>query len=148
MDLPAPMPPRLPQRAVVTGSPAPLLATFLSRLAAALDVPLVPSAELTGPDDLATLAAFDGWVTTGERYDARAVLLDRADLVVVVLGEEPGTLRSLMRRTVRRIRAEAQPEVDVAWVEALPATHPGLEVVRLVGTDAVEAWLSTLRVSG
>lgn len=135
------MPPRLPQRAVVAGGPDPLLATFLTRLAAALDVPLVPVDELSGRADLDTLAAFDGWVTTGERYDARAVLLDRADLVVVVLAEEPGTLRSLVRRTVRRIRSEASPEVDLTWTEALPTSHPGLEVVRLVGRDAIEAWL-------
>lgn len=138
------MPPRLPQRVVVTGGPAPLLATFLTRLATALDVPLVPLDALSGRADLDTLAAFDGWVTTGERYDARAVLLERADLVVVVLAEEPGTLRSLVRRTVRRIRADAAPEVDLAWVEALPLSHPGLEAVRLVGSDAVETWLAGL----
>lgn len=139
------MPPRLPQRVVVAGSPAPLLTTFLARLAGALDLPLVPLAELSGRADLETLAAFEGWVTTAERYDARAVLLDRADLVVVVLAEEPGTLRSLVRRTVRRIRADASPEADLAWVEALPVSHPGLPVVRLVGADAVEAWLGALR---
>lgn len=138
------MPPRLPQRAVVTGGPAPLLATFLTRLAAALDVPLVPLDALSGRADLDTLAAFDGWVTTGERYDARAVLLERADLVVVVLAEEPGTLRSLVRRTVRRIRSDAAPEVDLAWVEALPLSHPEVPAVRLVGSDAVEAWLAGL----
>lgn len=142
MHVPVPLPPRLPQRVVVTGGPAPLLATFLTRLAAVLDLPLVPLAELSGRGDLETLAAFDGWVTTAERYDARAVLLDRADLVVVVLAEEPGTLRSLVRRTVRRIRSDASPEVDLAWVEALPVSHPDLEVVRLVGADAVEAWLA------
>lgn len=138
------MPPRLPQRAVVAGGPAPLLATFLARLSAALDVPLVPLAELSGRPDLDALADFDGWVTTAERYDARAVLLDRADLVVVVLAEEPGTLRSLVRRTVRRIRSDAAPEVDLTWVDALPLSHPDLPAVRLVGSDAVEAWLAGL----
>ncbi|WP_207006444.1 hypothetical protein [Nocardioides aromaticivorans] len=143
MDLPAPMPPRLPQRVVVAGSPAPLLTTFLERLAAVLDLPLVPLSELANRTDLEALAAFDGWVTTAERYDARAVLLERADLVVTVLAEEPGTLRSLVRRTVRRIRSDA-PEVDLAWVEALPVSHPDLPAVRLVGSDAVEAWLAGL----
>lgn len=138
------MPPRLPQRVVVAGSPAPLLATFLDRLAAVIDVPLVPLSTLSGRDELGALAAFDGWVTTAERYDARAVLLERADLVVTVLAEEPGTLRSLVRRTVRRIRAEASPEADLAWVEALPLSHPDLPAVRLVGRDAVEAWLAGL----
>lgn len=126
---------------VVAGNPGPLLAGFLARLAATLDVPLVPLAELSVRSDLGTLAAFDGWVTTAETYDARAVLLERADLVVTVLAEEPGTLRSLVRRTVRRIRAEASPEADLAWVEALPVSHPDLPAVRLVGSEAVEAWL-------
>ena len=138
------MPPRLPQRVVVAGSPAPLLATFLQRLAAVLDLPLVPLAELSGRADLEALAAFEGWVTTAERYDARAVLLERADLVVTVLAEEPGTLRSLVRRTVRRIRSDAPAEVDLTWVEALPVSHPALPSVRLVGSDAIEAWLAGL----
>lgn len=129
---------------VVAGNPASLLAGFLPRLAAALDVPLVPLSELDGRADLDALAAFDGWVTTAERYDARAVLLERADLVVVVLAEEPGTLRSLVRRTVRRIRSDATPEVDLTWVEALPVSHPELRAVQLVGSDAVEAWLAGL----
>lgn len=138
------MPPRLPERVVVAGGPAPLLTIFLERLATALDVPLVPLAELSGRADLEALAAFDGWVTTAERYDARALLLERADLVVTVLAEEPGTLRSLVRRTVRRIRAEASPDADLTWVDALPVSHPGLPSVRLVGSDAVEAWLAGL----
>ena len=117
MHAPVPSPPRIPQRAVVTGTPGPLLTGFLQRLAAVLDVPQVPLDGLAGAD-LVRLAEFDGWVTTGERYDARAALLDRADLVVVVLTEEPGTLRGLVRRTVRRMRSDA-PEVDLAWVEAL-----------------------------
>lgn len=148
VDLPAPMPTRLPQRVVVAGSPAPLLAAVLERLADTLDLPLVPLAELSGRDDLEALAAFDGWVTTAERYDARAVLLDRADLVVTVLADEPGTLRSLVRRTVRRIRSDASPELDLAWADALPLSHPGLPAVRLVGTDAIEAWLEALRSGG
>jgi hypothetical protein len=139
---PVPTPPRIPQRALVAGTPGPLLTGALERLAATLDLPLVPLDGLAG-EDLVRLAEFEGWVATADRYDARAALLPRADLVVVVLTEEPGTLRSLVRRTVRRMRSEV-PEVDLAWVEALAITRPSLEVVRLVGTDAVDAWLASL----
>lgn len=137
-------PPRIPQRALVAGGPADLLDGFVTRLADALDVPLVPADGLAGRPEVERLAAFEGWVSTAERYDDRAVLLPRAEVVVVVLGEEPGTLRSLVRRTVRRIRAEGA-EPDLAWVDLVPATHPDAEVVRLVGPEAIEAWLSHLR---
>lgn len=137
-------PPRIPQRALVAGGPADLLDGFVARLATALDVPLVPADGLTGRPEVERLAAFEGWVSTAERPADRAVLLARAEVVVVVLGEEPGTLRSLVRRTVRRIRAEGA-EPDLAWVDLVPATHPDAEVVRLVGPEAIEAWLSHLR---
>lgn len=136
-------PPRIPQRALVAGGPADLLDDFVARLATALDVPLVPAGGLAGRPEVEQLAAFEGWVSTAERYADRAVLLPRADVVVVVLGEEPGTLRSLVRRTVRRIRAEGA-EPDLTWVDLVPATYPDAEVVRLVGTEAVDAWLSHL----
>lgn len=136
-------PPRIPQRALVAGGPADLLDDFVARLATALDVPLVPAGGLAGRPEVEQLAAFEGWVSTAERYADRAVLLPWADVVVVVLGEEPGTLRSLVRRTVRRIRAEGA-EPDLTWVDLVPATYPDAEVVRLVGTEAVDAWLSHL----
>ncbi len=128
----------------MAGGQSPLLTSLLERLAATLDVPLVTQGDLTSREELELLAAFDGWVTTGETYDVRSVLLDRADLVVVVSADEPGTLRSLVRRTVRRMRADAAAEPDLAWVDALPLSHPDLEVVRLAGADAVEHWLASL----
>lgn len=143
MHAPDSSPARIPQRALVAGGPATLLDAVTARLAAALDVPLVPADGLAGPAEVAGLAAFEGWVSTAERSADRAVLLARAEVVVVVLAEEPGTLRSLVRRTVRRIRAEGA-EPDLAWVDLVPATYPDAEVVRLVGTDAVEAWLAHL----
>ena len=120
-----------------------MLSGFLERLAAALDVPLVPLSELAGADEVATLAAFDGWVTTAEVEGARPLLLDRAELVVVVLGEDPGSLRGLVRRTVRRLRADAA-EPDLAWLDAVPLVRPELDVVRLVGPAAIEGWLTAL----
>ncbi len=144
MHAPAPSPPRIPQRALVAGGAGPLPTAFAERLAAALDVPLVPAGELAGAAEVARLAAFEGWVSTAERPADRAVLLPRAELVVVVLGEEPGTLRGLVRRTVRRMRADG-PEPDLGWVDLLPRTHPDAAVVRLVGGEAVDAWLAGLR---
>lgn len=137
-------PSRIPQRALVAGGPATLLDDVAARLAAALDVPLVPAGGLAGRAEVQGLAAFEGWVSTAEQYADRAVLLPRAELVVVVLAEEPGTLRSLVRRTVRRIRAEATAQPDLAWVDLVPATYPDAEVVRLVGTEAIDAWLAGL----
>lgn len=139
-----PSPHLLPQRVVVAGADGPVLTSFLDRVAAALDVPLVRLDELAGPDDAARLAAFDGWVTTAEPAPARTVVLDRADLVVLVLTEEPGTLRSLVRRTVRRMRADATPPPDLTWFDALPVTHPGLASARLVGPALIEEWLGAL----
>lgn len=120
-----------------------MLHAFLERLAAALDVPLVPLSELTGADEVATLATFDGWVTTAEVEEARPFLLERAELVVTVIGEEPGTLRGLVRRTVRRLRADAAPP-DLTWVDELVLTRPDLGVVRLVGPAAIEEWLTAV----
>lgn len=127
----------------MAGAEAAALSPVLDRVAAALDLPLVRLEELQGPDDTASLAAFDGWVTTAEPAHARAVVLDRAELVVLVLTEEPGTLRGLVRRTVRRMRADATPPADLTWFDALPVTHPALATVRLVGPAALEGWLAT-----
>ncbi len=143
MHAPLPFPRRIPQRVLVAGQPGPPLTRLAERLASALDVPLVPLADLAGPADVARLAAFDGWVSTTEDATARAVLLERAE-VVVHLEAPTGTLTGLVRRTLRRIRAEATPEVDVAWLAGLGPTHPGLELVRLPDGAATETWLRSL----
>ena len=119
------------------------MTSFLERLAAVLDVPLVPLAELTDPLDADHLASFDGWVTTSE-YDAtRALLLDRADLVVHVTHEEPGTLRGLVRRTVRRMRADGS-EPDLGWLATISESHPDVAFTHLAGPTAAAAWLAAL----
>lgn len=120
-----------------------MLSAILERLATALDVPLVPLFELAGADEVTTLAAFDGWVTTAEVEGARPILLERAELVVTVTGEDPGTLRGLVRRTVRRLRADAA-EPDLTWVDELTLARPDLAVVRLVGPAAIEEWLTAV----
>lgn len=119
------------------------MSSFLERLAAALDVPLVPLADLADPSAAAELAAFDGWVTTSEDDAARALLVDRADLVVHVSHDEPGTLRGLVRRTVRRIRADGV-EPDLTWLATLGAAHPEVAFVHLAGPTATEAWLAAI----
>lgn len=119
------------------------MSSFLERLAAALDVPLVPLADLADPSDAAQLAAFDGWVSTSENDAARELLLGRADLVVHVSQDEPGTLRGLVRRTVRRMRADAaQP--DLTWLATLTEAHPEVAFLHLAGPTAAEAWLAAI----
>jgi len=127
---------------VVAGFPAEPLAAFLERLAAALDVPLVPLAEVSGPAELARLAAFDGWVTTAEDAWARPTLLERAELLVRA-ELEAASFAGRVRRTLRRIRAEGR-EPDLGWVDQLAPTHPEVAVVRLPDPDAAEAWLRSL----
>lgn len=126
---------------MVAGAPGPDLSSFLVRLADVLDVPLVPLADLADPSEATRLAAFDGWLTTSEFATVRGLLVDRADLVLHVSPDEPGTLRGLVRRTVRRMRADAP---DLTWLEALPTSHPELPVVHLAGPAAIDAWLVSL----
>lgn len=145
-DLPLVPRPLAPQRVVVTGQPGDALDTFVRRTAEVLDVPLVPLAELTGAEEVAQLAAFDGWVTTGT-YDARcAALLQRAQLLVHHDVPEPTTLTGLVRRTLKRVRAEnVAPEQD--WLAAVPAARPEppeLPIVRLQRPVDVEDWLRSL----
>lgn len=139
---PVPAPRRVPQRVVVAGPPGDPLAAFLQRLATALDVPLVPLAELSGPAEVARLASFDGWVTTAEEAWARPLILERADVLVRV-DLEAASFAGRVRRTLRRIRSDVR-EPDLGWVDRAPLVHPGLEVVRLPAPDSAERWLHTL----
>ncbi|MDN5743922.1 MAG: hypothetical protein L0H31_02240 [Nocardioidaceae bacterium] len=141
MDASELTPGRVPQRALVTGAPGVGLDTFVRRLAEVLDAPLVLPTDLSEPTDLDTLAAFDGWVTSTDAPAAREVLLGRAEIVVQVL-PEVGALRSLVRRTVRKLRAEAA-ESD-AWVDELALTHPELRVARVTGEAEATIWLNAL----
>lgn len=127
---------------LVTGPPGRERDDIVRRLTAALDVPLVLPADLSGPADVARLAAFDGWVTTADQPPWPA-LLDRAEVVVHLLPEE-STLRGLLRRTVRKIRAEA-PGPALPWLDSLPISHPDLPLVRLTGDAEVAAWLQACR---
>jgi hypothetical protein len=129
---------------VVIGRPEPALTTFVRRAADALDVPLVPLADVAGPDEVARLAAFDGWVTTGE-YDAGlAALLQRAEALVHLDLAEPTTLTSIVKRTLRRVRTENAPSPDWAWLGAAGLVRPDLGVVRLTRNDEVEGWLRSV----
>ncbi|WP_408896261.1 hypothetical protein ACJ5H2_15240 [Nocardioides sp. R1-1] len=142
MHVPAPAPRRLPERVVVAGTPGDALTGFLRRLAGALDVPLVPLADLSGPAEVARLAAFGGWVTTAEDAWARPVLLERAELLVQV-DLEAASFAGRVRRTLRRIRPDAR-EPDQGWVEGARLAHPGLEVARLPDAVSADTWLASL----
>ena len=140
------IPARIPQRVVVTGAPGPGLEDFVRRTAEVLDVPLVPLAELAGPEEVGRLAAFEGWVTTGDYDGTRAVLLDRAEALVHLDVAEPVTLTGLVRRTLRRVRADAAPRPEQAWLSSAGSVRPGLPVVRLTRADEVEDWLRSVGV--
>ncbi|WP_141006647.1 hypothetical protein [Nocardioides humi] len=88
---------------------------------------------------MARLAAFDGWVTTGEEEWARPVLLERAEVLVRVELEAP-TLAGRVRRTLRRIRSDVR-EPDLDWVDDVAVQRPGLEVVRLPDPHSADSWL-------
>ncbi|MBS4751505.1 hypothetical protein KG112_01625 [Nocardioides sp. zg-ZUI104] len=135
-----PTPPRIPQRVLVVGTPGVALTSLCQRLAEALDLPLVEPTDLSGPEDLVRLAAFEGWVTPIADEAGRAALLPRADLLVNLVHEEAG-LRGLVKRTVRRIRAEPGP--DLAWLTDVPRIRPGLPLARLEPADAA-AWVAAL----
>lgn len=144
-----PHPRPLPQRVVVAGGPDEALSAFLDRLAALLDLPAVPLADLSGPGEVARLATFDGWVTTSEDAWARPALLERADLVVLADLNAPESFTGRVRRTLRRIRPDARERdrergPDLAWAAGLALTHPGLDVVRLDGPASAEDWLRAL----
>ncbi|MBM7519414.1 hypothetical protein [Nocardioides nitrophenolicus] len=142
MHAPVLAPRHLPQRVVVAGTPGDQLTGFLERLAATLDVPLVPLADLSGPSEVARLAAFDGWVTTAEDAWARPLLLERAELLVRA-ELAAASFAGRVRRTLRRIRSEVR-EPDHGWVDGASLVHPRLAVVRLPDPAAAEAWLRSL----
>jgi len=134
---------------VVAGGPDEPLGAFLDRLAALLDLPAVPLADLAGPSEVTRLAAFDGWVTTSEDAWARPALLERADLVVLADLNAPEGFTGRVRRTLRRIRPDARERdrdrgPDLAWAEGLAHTHPWLDVVRLADPASAEDWLRAL----
>lgn len=144
----APAPRRLPQRVVVAGTPGDALAVFLHRLASTLDVPLVPLADLSGPGEVARLAAFDGWVTTADEAWQRPLVLERTEVLVRV-DLAAATFAGKVRRTLRRIRSDVRErEPDLGWVDRAPAIHPRLAVVGLPDPDTAESWLTSIERSG
>ncbi|GAA4803542.1 hypothetical protein ACFQ0K_12035 [Nocardioides caeni] len=140
MPFPVPAPPRVPQRVLVAAAPGPALNEAVERLAGMLDLPLVLAQDL-GARDAARLAAFDGWVATIEDAVAGLYLLPRADLLLQVQVEVAGTLRGFVRRTVRRMRSDTAPEIDLSWIDTVATSHPELPLVRLTGPEEIAAWL-------
>lgn len=147
MPSPAPFPSRVPQRVLVTEATSPAQTAAATRLAAILDVPLVTATDLTGAGDPDRLATFDGWVAVLGSGTRSAPLEERAEAIVHLQVEVPGALRSLVRRTVRRMRADAVPEPDLSWVDAAAAERPDLTVARLVGPEEIDRWLLDLERS-
>ena len=105
--------------------------------------------------------------------DIIAKVADKWTMLILEVLEEHGTLRftqigrlvgnisqkmltktlrqmesdGLVRRTVRRIRADAPPEPDLSWVESLATDRPEVPVVRLAGPAEVADWLAAVRTS-
>lgn len=120
-------------------------------------------------EDVRSLAASDRWITEWQYSAARAMLADRADLLVwldlpFLTVTLPRVVRRTIRRRVQRIelwngniegplhRVFTDPEHIVRWAwrtrrkytQAIPRlaeTHPNLTVVRLRSPRDVEEWL-------
>jgi len=172
--------PRRPRRVLVAGVSGSGKTTVARQVAAVLDAPhteldslfhgpgWVPRAEFG--DEVRALVARETWTTEWQYAAARALLLERADLLVWLdLPFGTVTLPRLVRRTLRRrLRREVlwngnvepplhtvltDPEHVVRWAVANRAGNrarvtaaarqlPDLPVVRLRSPHEVSAWLS------
>lgn len=166
-----------PQRVLVAGSSGAGKTTLARRIGARLDLPIVEiDALFHGPQwvprpsfeaDVQAFAASPRWVTEWQYSPVRALLAERADLVVWLDLSRGLVLRQVLWRTVvRRLRrttlwngnrepplrtllTDRQHVVRWAWtthrssaarVEALHRDRPDLIVVRLRSRRDVERW--------
>jgi adenylate kinase family enzyme len=178
LDAAAPLPVR-PRRVLVAGTSGAGKTTLASRVAALLDIPHIEiDALFHGPgwtprdsfeSDVHKFSAGPCWVTEWQYSQVRAVLAQRADLVVWLDLPLALVMRQVIQRTVRRrlarqvlwngnrepalwtILRDREHIVRWAWsthhktatrVSTLLLDHPDLVVVRLTSRSDVECWLA------
>ena len=171
--------PGCPRRVLVAGTSGSGKTTLAARISVVLQVPHVEIDALfhgpawtprpTFPDDVARLAAGPAWITEWQYHQVRALLADRADLLVWLDLSRPQVMQQVVRRTLqRRWRRSVlwngnvepplwtvvtDPEHIVRWawsthagtaqhVAALRARRPELDVVRLPDRSALERWVT------
>ena len=170
--------PSRPQRVLVAGATGAGKTTLTRRIGARLDLRVVElDALFHGPgwvprpsfeDDVRAFVAGPRWVAEWQYRAVRALLADRAELLVWLDLPRPLVLRQVVRRTVvRRLRrvelwngnlepplrtllTDQEHVVRWAWtthaasaarVEALHRERPDLVVVRLRSRREVERWV-------
>ncbi len=171
--------PRRPRRVVVAGTSGAGKTTLAARLGQTLAVPHVEiDALFHGPDwtprqtfaaDVESFTAEPSWVTEWQYTPVRALLAERADLLVWLDLGRATVMRQVVLRTVRRrLRRQVlwngnteqpfwtlftDPEHIVRWawsthhttaerVTALLQQRPDLDIVRLPDHQAATRWLS------
>jgi adenylate kinase family enzyme len=171
--------PGSPQRVLVAGTSGAGKTTLAARIGELFQIPHVEiDALFHGPgwtprptfeDDVRRLVAEPAWVTEWQYPRVRALLAERAELVVWLDLSRGRVMDQVVRRTLRRrLRREAlwhdnvepplwtiltDPEHIVRWawtshglnaarIEALREQRPGLDVVRLPSRAAVERWVA------
>ena len=171
--------PGCPRRILVAGTSGSGKTTLAARIGEILQVPHVEiDALFHGPgwtrrptfeDDVRRFAAEPRWVTEWQYSQVRALLVDRADLLVWLDLSRRRVMEQVGRRTLRRRLGRqvlwngnvepplwtilTDPEHIVRWawstdgktgprVAALQAERPELDVVRLPSRSAVERWVS------
>jgi adenylate kinase family enzyme len=178
LDAAAPLPVR-PRRVLVAGTSGAGKTTLASRVATLLDVPHIEiDALFHGPgwtprdsfeSDVHKFSAGPCWVTEWQYSQVRAILAQRADLVVWLDLPRALVMRQVVRRTVHRrlarqvlwngnrepalwtILTDREHIVRWAWsthnktaarVATLLHDHPDLLIVRLTSRSDVERWLA------
>ena len=178
LDAVAPLPVR-PRRVLVAGTSGAGKTTVARRVAALLDIPHIEiDALFHGPGwtphdtfelEVHRFSAGTCWVTEWQYSQVRAILAQRADLIVWLDLPRALVMRQVIRRTVRRrlerqvlwhgnrepplwtVLTDREHIVRWAWsthhktatrIAALLEEHPDLVVVRLTSRSDVERWLA------
>jgi adenylate kinase family enzyme len=171
--------PMRPRRVLLAGTSGAGKTTLASRVAALLDLPHIEiDALFHGPgwtprdsfeSEVHQFSAGSCWVTEWQYSQVRAILAQRADLLVWLDLPRTLVMRQVIRRTVRRRLSRqvlwngnrepplwtilTDPEHIVRWawtthdktatrVAALLQQRPDLVVVRLTGRSDIERWLA------
>jgi adenylate kinase family enzyme len=182
LDAVAPLPAR-PRRILVAGTSGAGKTTLARRVAALLDLPHIEiDALFHGPrwtprdtfqSEVHRFSAGSCWVTEWQYSQVRAILAERADLLVWLDLPRALVMRQVIRRTVRRrlnrqvlwngncepplwtLLTDREHIIRWAWathhktatrVAALLEDHPDLVVVCLTSRSDVERWLAGLAV--